>query len=99
MTIQVQVTDDGLAVSGELDMASADDFREFASGALDHSRRVVLDISDLAYVDSSGVKAILRLVEDECPNGLILFHPRDNVQRVLDILAVEKVGGVSVESR
>jgi hypothetical protein len=37
MTIQVRVTPDGLALGGELDTASAD-FREFASGALDHSR-------------------------------------------------------------
>jgi anti-anti-sigma factor len=99
MTIQVRVTPEGLALSGELDMASADDFREFASKALDHSRRVVLDVSDLVFVDSSGVKAILRLAEAECPHGLILFHPRDNVQRILDILAVEKIRGIGVERR
>jgi hypothetical protein len=49
-------------------------------------------------VDSSEVKAILRLSEAECPHGLILFHPRDNVQRVLDILAVEKIGGIRNEA-
>lgn len=99
MTIQVRITPDGVALSGELDLASASDFREFALQALDRSRRVVLDISDLEFLDSSGVKAILRVAEEACPHGLILFHPRDNLQRVLDILAVEKVVGISVERR
>jgi anti-anti-sigma factor len=99
MAIQVRATPDGLTLSGELDMASADDFRELASRAFDHSRRVVLDISDVEFVDSKGVNAILRLAKDECPHGLILYHPRGNVQRVLDIFAVEKVAGISVERR
>jgi hypothetical protein len=58
-----------------------------------------LDISELEFVDSKGVSTILRLAEAECPHGLILFHPRDNVQRALDMLAVEKVVGISVERR
>ena len=99
MAIQVRITPDGLALSGELDLASAGDFREFALQAVDRSRRVVLDISDLEFLDSSGVKAILRVSEEACPHGLILFHPGDNIQRLLDILAAEKIVGISVERR
>lgn len=99
MAVQVRITPDGLALSGELDMASADDFGDFAFGAIDRSREVILDLSDLAFLDSSGAKAILRLAADACPHGLVLLHPRDNVQRVLDILALEKARGISVERR
>ena len=99
MTIQVRITPDGLALSGELDMASAGDFRDFATSAIDPSRRVVLDISELGFVDSSGVRSIVRLAESACPHGLILLHPRENVQRILDILAIEQIQGVSVRRR
>ena len=99
MTVQVRVTHEGLAVSGELDMASAGDFRDFAAGTVDATREVVLDISELAYLDSSGIKAIIRLCEYSCPHGLILRWPRANVQRVLDIVAIEKVVGIRVERR
>jgi ABC-type transporter Mla MlaB component len=69
LTIQVQVRGDGLAVSGELDMASADDFREFAKTVVEPTREVALNVADLEFVDTSGVRAILRLAETACPNG------------------------------
>ena len=99
MTIQVQIRGDGLAVSGELDMASAEDFREFAKTAIDPTREVVLTIADLTFVDSSGVRAILRLAETACPNGVVLRWPPNNVLRTLEILAIENVPGIRIERR
>jgi anti-anti-sigma factor len=99
LTIQVQVRGDGLAVSGELDMASADDFREFAKTVVDPTREVALNIAELAFVDSSGVRAILRLAETACPNGVVLRWPRNNVLRTLEILAVERVPGIRIQRR
>jgi anti-anti-sigma factor len=99
VTIQVRPTDGGLVVSGELDMAAADEFRQYAASAVDPTREVVLDIEELVFVDSSGLKAILRLTETACPHGIVLRWPRDNVLRVLDILNVEGVRGIRVERR
>ena len=99
MTIQVQVRGDGLAVSGELDMASADDFRDFAKTVVDPTREVVLNIVNLTFVDSSGVRAILRLAETACPNGVVLRWPPNNVLRTLEILAVERVPGIRIQRR
>jgi anti-anti-sigma factor len=99
LTIQVQVRGDGLAVIGELDMASADDFRDFAKRVVDPTREVVLNIADLAFVDSSGVRAILRLAETACPNGVLLRWPPNNVLRTLEILAVEQVPGIRIQRR
>lgn len=99
MTVEVRISSDALEVSGELDMASADDFREFAKGAIDPAREVVLDIADLAFLDSSGVRAILRLAETACPHGLVLRWPRGNVLRALEILGVEKVRGIRIQRR
>jgi anti-anti-sigma regulatory factor len=50
-----------------------------------------LDIEELVFVDSSGIKAILRLTETACPHGIVLRLPRDDVLRVLDILNVEEL--------
>ena len=99
MTIQVRVIEDGLQVSGELDMASADDFREFAKTVVDPRREVILDVAELAFLDTSGVRAILRLAETTCPKGLVLRWPRDNVLRALEILAVEEVRGIRIQRR
>jgi hypothetical protein len=51
------------------------------------------------FVDSSGIKAILRLTETACPHGIVLRLPRDDVLRVLDILSVEGARGIRVERR
>jgi anti-anti-sigma factor len=99
MTFQVRATEAGLAVSGELDMAVAGEFRELATSALDPTREVVLDIGDLAFIDSAGLRSIVRLSEDVCPFGIVLRSPRDNVLRVLEMLRIENVAGIRVERR
>jgi anti-anti-sigma factor len=99
MTVQVRVIEHGLAISGELDLAAADDFRQFASMVLDGKQEVVLDIAHLAFIDSAGIKAILRLVENTCPRGIVLRWPQDNVLRVLEILALDRIQGIRIEQR
>ena len=97
MTVEVRVTNDGLSLRGELDMAAADDFLRFAAESVDGSHEVVLDIADLAFLDSHGMRAISRLAASVCPNGLVLRWPRDNVQRALDIVSFEDIAGIRVE--
>ncbi|HEX5902395.1 MAG TPA: STAS domain-containing protein [Actinomycetota bacterium] len=99
MTFRLRVVDSVLVVSGELDMADATKFSEQATSALDPTREVVLDISDLEFIDSAGLRAIVRLSEDVCPYGIVLRAPRDNVLRVLEMLSIERVAGIRVERR
>ena len=99
MTVQVRMTESGLAVSGELDMAAADDFRAFAASVVDPTREVVLDMADLEFIDSAGMRAILRMAETVCPHGLVLRWPQDNVLRALELLGVETIAGIRVDRR
>ncbi len=99
MSIQVVEIDDGLLVAGELDMGAANDFLEIAEASVDGTHEVVLDIADLGFIDSAGVRAILQLAATSCPNGMVLQRPREGVQRVLDIGKIEEVPGIRVERR
>lgn len=99
MAFQVRAIEAGLAVSGELDMAAANEFWERATAALDPTREVVLDVGDLEFVDSAGLRAIVRLSEDVCPYGLVLRSPKDNVLRVIEMLRLEHIAGIRVERR
>jgi anti-anti-sigma factor len=99
MTVHVVEIDDGLLVDGELDMDAADDFLEIAEAKVDGAREVVLDIADLGFIDSAGVRAILQLAATSCPNGMVLHRPREGVQRVLDIRKIEEVPGIRVQRR
>ena len=99
MTVHVVEIDDGLLVDGELDMDATDDFLEIAEARVDGTREVVLDIADLGFIDSAGVRAILQLAATSCPNGMVLHRPREGVQRVLDIRKIEEVPGIRVQRR
>jgi anti-anti-sigma factor len=99
MTVRVVEIDDGLLVDGELDTDAADDFLEIAEARVDGTSEVVLDIADLGFIDSAGVRAILHLAATSCPNGIVVHRPREGVQRVLDIRKIEEVPGIRVQRR
>lgn len=89
--------DSVLVISGEIDMASADDFLNAAVSMADPTREVILDVTALEFVDSSGLKAIVRLAEEACPFGIVILSPRDNLLKLLEIVDVEQFRGIRVE--
>lgn len=86
------VTADGttshIRVAGELDIATADLFdgvitRQIAAGHLD----VQLDLSELSFCDTSGLRAVLRGSRRLAAAGgqLILHHPTPSLVRVAEL--------------
>lgn len=64
MPLQIRpATDDApIALVGELDAATAPDLeREAAALVASAGASLVLDVGDLAYLDSAGIRALLRL--------------------------------------
>ena len=86
-----------LVAVGELDVSVVDYFWGAAASKLDPRREVVLDLADLSFIDSGGIRAIVRLAEEVCRHGLVLRSPRRGVLKVLDILGVEHFPGIRVE--
>jgi anti-anti-sigma factor len=94
---QVDPGSDGvLYLSGEFDMAVAEGFAADAVANLDGQRDLVLDVSELAFIDSMGIRALLQLARLAAPKGVVLRRPRANVERVLEIVDIESLG-ISVE--
>jgi anti-anti-sigma factor len=50
-----------LGVSGEIDMASADEFRDRLLECLQRSESVEVDLGGVTFIDSSGLAALVRL--------------------------------------
>jgi anti-anti-sigma regulatory factor len=48
-------------------MATAADFGKAATWIVQQDYEVVLDIADLSFIDSAGLRAIVRLAEEACP--------------------------------
>ncbi len=50
-----------LGVSGEIDMASADEFRDRLLECLQRSESLEVDLGGVTFIDSSGLAALVRL--------------------------------------
>jgi anti-sigma B factor antagonist len=78
---------------GELDLSSYDAATASLSPLFEAAGDVVLDMSELSFVDSSGIRLFIRLhqaLHDR--GGLILRSPTPHVARVLEIAGLPELG-------
>ncbi|HSD48283.1 MAG TPA: STAS domain-containing protein, partial [Actinomycetota bacterium] len=76
-------------LEGELDVAETDTFLACV-GDVAGGGDVVLDLEDLAFIDSSGVRALLMFADRlDTDDILILRNTGPAVQRVFDLVALE----------
>ena len=87
----------GLKLVGELDLATA---AELTSAALDLSMAGTLrslDVSELTFVDSCGLHAILTLARSVNGDGpLVIVNPTPSVRRVFEIMGLEAHAGLEI---
>lgn len=87
-----------LALAGEFDLAEVDLVRaKFAEACGDGSSRVVIDLRELTFIDSTGISFLLSVAKGD-EEGRLSFVPCDApaVQRVFAITGVTDLfGGIS----
>ena len=96
MPLQIDATDRGLKLAGELDMATA---QELLAAIRDHAGEdeVVLDFSGVSFMDSSGLRALLEAARDREGDGAVaIVDPTPQVRRVLDISLPDGAPGLEV---
>ena len=82
-----------LALAGEFDAASASDAQKRMFGLdLRPGGRLVLDLSGLTFMDSTGIRMILRADEYARGHGarLVVVRPPGNVMRVLELVGLDE---------
>src|SRR3954451_16598423 len=95
--LEIRCDGDGvLWLSGEFDMAEMERFIRTATAQVDGRRQVVLDLSELTFLDSSGIGAIVRFADFVCAEGVFLRKPSASVGTVLAMTSADKLTGVTV---
>ena len=98
-TLHVTTTASGpttvVHLAGDLDLATAGQLRGLLREVLDKGvvRRLVLDMTDLAFMDVTGLNVVVvgqRVVSDD-GGTLALRSPRPVVLRMLTLLALDEV--------
>jgi len=93
--VTVEMNGDGLArLRGELDLSSYDDVSSALAPLFDADGDVVLDLAELTFVDSSGIRIFIRLhtALQERGGHLILRGPTANVARVFAVAGLPQMG-------
>jgi stage II sporulation protein AA (anti-sigma F factor antagonist) len=97
--LNLEVIDDNevlmVRIKGEMDLASADQIRNEVDQRLlgDKCRHLLLDLTRVTFIDSSGIGVILgryRKLTDE-GGRLVILKPQPQVRRVLDISGVSRL--------
>ncbi|MEN0067333.1 MAG: STAS domain-containing protein [Myxococcota bacterium] len=76
----------------KLDAAQAASFRTELSEAVAGHRRVVLDMSNVKYIDSSGLGALIGVLKTMESGGVLrLVHCTSTVQKVIQLTRLDRV--------
>lgn len=72
---------------GELDMSSAPELDQALEAAVEHGGAVLVDLSELTFMDSTGINAFLKAALSLSGRGCLILHgEQDRVRRVLDLV-------------
>ena len=81
-----------VAVRGELDMSGIDRVNRAFAEAEEGTKLLVLDLSQLDFIDSTGLEVILRAARRAHDNGgrLVVSRPSRYVRRLLEMTAIDQ---------
>lgn len=80
----------GIRLSGELDMSSAPELDRVLEAAVEHEGAVLVDLSELTFMDSTGINSFLKAALSLSGRGCLVLHgEQDRVRRLLDLVRVD----------
>ena len=90
--VKIRVHDgDAFSISGELDLVSEATFRQHVLAAARPGATIRLDVSDLAFMDSSGLNVLVQILRTIGPDGrLSIEQPNPFVRRVLGVAGLDR---------
>jgi anti-anti-sigma factor len=93
-----RVSEQAFVVTGELDLSTAGVFDTAVAAALDAGGPLVLDLSRLTFVDSSGLRCLIHLARSLEGSGLVLRDPSPGVRSLLEQRGLDAAGLWTVET-
>ncbi len=82
-----------LRVAGEIDMADVEELKAAVRPCFSDGATVELDLSGLAFMDSSGLGALVQLVKEAAAQGssIVLTNVSARIHRLLEVTGLSHV--------
>ena len=90
--------DDTFVLAGELDMDSRTILLESFHLPSLAGRTLVLDLSDVTFVDSSGIHSLLMILDALGTGRLTLRNVRTNVTKLFEMAGLPDLGNLEISS-
>ena len=94
-TIDFKKTDDGCIVyaTGEIDLSNSHELRKTILAALKTDEKVYVDLSEVSYIDSSGIASLVEGLQYSKSNGkeFFLSKPSQQVKAIMELARLDKV--------
>ncbi|MGB7439366.1 MAG: STAS domain-containing protein [Candidatus Acidiferrum sp.] len=97
MQIVARPTEDGVIfdISGDIDLANSPEMRKVLLGEIKgkHDRKVFLNLTNVRYIDSSGIATLVEALKASRDNGgrLILYGLNLSVREVMELSRLQKI--------
>jgi anti-sigma B factor antagonist len=79
-----------IRLAGELDMSNASELHEVLDVAVADGGTILVDVSAVTFMDSTGVNAFLRAAVSLRERGCLVLHgEQDRIRRVLDLVGLD----------
>lgn len=82
-----------VALSGDIDLQSSSSARSALLDAVGRGQSLLVDLSGVSYIDSSGVASLVESFQKarSCGQGYVLVSVSDSAKRVLELARLDKV--------
>src|SRR5438094_7159538 len=92
VTVAADAESTTVVFSGELDLAGVERARAAIAEAEEHSGMIVLDLSQLTFLDSTGLEVVLRAARraGELGRRLVVRRPSPYVKRLFELTAIDQ---------
>lgn len=95
MTINIKNEDSiyTVALQGRLDTATSPDLQKELEPILPNAKKVILDLAELEYISSAGLRVVLSTYQtlDDLGKKLIIRHPSEIVLKVFRLTQLEGI--------
>ena len=84
----------GMKIRGEIDIYTAQTFKTAVLEEIGSDNKTfLLDLSELTYIDSTGIGMLIEIRNEATEKGsaLKLYHPRENVMKLLRLTGVDQI--------
>lgn len=80
-------------IAGEVDLSNSAEVRKTVLGALKGANQVSVDLSDVSYIDSSGIAALVEGLQLASSNNktFTLNRPSNQVRSILELARLDQV--------